>query len=74
MEFARFMSSPLGRALRVVAGGVLVLLGLGFVSGTGGYVLAAVGALPIVFGLGNFCLFAPLVGGPFQGSRLAGKS
>jgi Inner membrane protein YgaP-like, transmembrane domain len=70
MAFARFMSSPLGRALRVVAGLALALVGLWFVGGTGGWALALVGAVPLVAGLFNFCLFAPLFGGPFLGSRL----
>jgi len=74
MEFARFMSSALGRGIRVVAGLALVLIGLAYVGGTGGIVLAAVGALPLIAGVGNFCLFAPLFGGPFLGSKLTAKT
>jgi hypothetical protein len=38
--------------------------------GTGGLVLALAGAVPFVAGVFNFCLFAPLFGGPFLGRRL----
>jgi len=65
MEFARFMSSSFGRGLRVVAGLALMVIGLAVVHGTGGIILAIVGAVPFVAGLFNFCVFAPLFGGPF---------
>jgi len=65
MEFARFMSSTYGRLLRIVAGIVLIVLGLAVVHGTGGIILAIVGLVPLVAGLFNFCVFAPLFGGPF---------
>jgi hypothetical protein len=65
MEFARFMSSSFGRLLRIVAGIVLIVLGLGLVHGAGGIILAVVGLVPLVAGLFNFCVFAPLFGGPF---------
>jgi hypothetical protein len=65
MGFARFMSSITGRLLRIVAGIVVIFLGLAVVHGTGGIVLAIVGLVPLVAGLGKFCVFAPLFGGPF---------
>ncbi len=65
MEFARFMSSTFGRLLRIVAGLVLIVLGLGLVHGIGGILLAIVGMIPLVAGMFNFCVFAPLFGGPF---------
>ncbi len=67
MAFAKFMSSLYGRILRIVAGIVLVWLGLGVVGGVGGWALAIVGLLPLVAGLANFCVFAPVFGGPFLG-------
>jgi hypothetical protein len=65
MGFARFMSSLAGRLIRIVAGIVLIIVGLALVHGTGGIILAIVGLVPLVAGLFNFCVFAPLFGGPF---------
>ena len=67
MSFARFMSSTTGRLIRITAGIILILLGLMNVKGTGGIILAVVGLAPLIAGLFNFCLFAPLFGGPFLG-------
>ncbi len=74
MEFARFMSSPFGRLLRIVAGIVLIVLGLAVVYGTAGIILAIVGLVPLVAGLFNFCVFAPLFGGPFLAKNIAAKT
>ena len=65
MGFARFMSSWTGRILRIVAGIALILIGLLTVGGTGGTILAVVGLVPLIAGVFNFCVFAPLFGGPF---------
>jgi len=66
MGFAKFMSSWTGRILRIVAGVALILIGLMVVHGTGGVILAVIGLVPLVAGIFNFCVFAPLFGGPFQ--------
>ena len=65
MGFARFMSSTVGLLLRILAGAALVAIGLWTVGGTWGIVLAVVGLVPLVAGIFNFCVFAPLFGGPF---------
>ena len=65
MDFARFMSSLAGRLIRIVAGIILIIVGLTVVHGTGGIILAMVGLVPLVAGIFNFCVFAPLFGGPF---------
>ncbi len=65
MGFARFMSSLTGRLLRIVAGIALILVGLVSVHGTGGIILAIVGLVVLAAGSFNFCIFAPLFGGPF---------
>jgi hypothetical protein len=65
MGFARFMSSWTGRIIRIVAGIALILIGFLVVGGTGGTILAVVGLVPLIAGLFNFCVFAPLFGGPF---------
>ena len=74
MEFARIMSSSFGRLLRVFAGIVLIVLGLGLVHGAGGIILAVVGLVPLVAGLFNYCVFAPLFGGPFLATELQPKA
>ncbi|MFZ0533942.1 MAG: DUF2892 domain-containing protein [Anaerolineales bacterium] len=65
MGFARFMSSLAGRLLRIVAGIALIAIGLAVVHGTGGIILAIVGLVVLAAGTFNFCIFAPLFGGPF---------
>ena len=65
MGFARFMSSLAGRLLRIVAGIALIIVGLAVVHGTGGIILAIVGLVVLAAGTFNFCIFAPLFGGPF---------
>jgi hypothetical protein len=72
MGFSKFMASPAGRIIRVVAGIALILVGLLVVHGTGGIVLAVVGLVPLVAGIADFCVFAPLFGGPFKGSEARG--
>jgi len=69
MGFAKFMSSMLGRGIRVVAGTALIIVGLLVVKDTGGLILAVVGLVPLLAGIFDVCLFAPLFGGPFKGSE-----
>jgi hypothetical protein len=65
-----FMASPAGRVTRVVAGLALILIGLLVVQGTWGWVLAIVGLVPLLAGLFDFCVFAPLARLPFGGKDL----
>jgi hypothetical protein len=62
MAFATFMSSPLGRVLRVVFGGLLIYVGLNVVQGVGGTVIALLGIVPIATGLLNLCIISWLLG------------
>jgi len=64
------MSKPAGRILRVVAGVLLFGAGLYF-QGVGGYLVAIVGVVPVVAGVFNFCLIAPILGAPFRPRSLA---
>jgi hypothetical protein len=68
--FVKFMSSPAGRVTRIVAGIILVALGLSVVRGGGGIALIVVGLLPLVAGLFDFCVFAPLFGAPLSGKKI----
>jgi len=70
MQFAKWMSEPLGRILRVVAGVILIGVGLYF-QGVGGLVVAVVGVVPVLAGVFNFCLIGPILGAPFRPRSLA---
>jgi hypothetical protein len=72
--FVKFMASAAGRITRVVAGIILVVLGLLVIHGVGGYIVAIIGLVPLVAGLFDFCVFAPLFGAPMSGPKIrAGK-
>ena len=68
--FVTFMASSTGRLVRIVAGIALVLWGLLGLGGTTGIVLAVFGLLPLVAGLFDFCVFAPLFGAPLSGPKI----
>lgn len=67
MGFAKFMAGTTGRLIRIIAGVVLILVGLQVVGGTAGIIIAIIGVLPILAGVLNICLIAPLIGAPFSG-------
>jgi len=68
--FVKFMASTAGRITRVVAGIVLVALGLLVIHGVGGIIVAVVGLVPLAAGLFDFCVFAPLFGAPLSGPKI----
>ena len=65
-----FLASAGGRVTRIVAGLALILVGLLWVHGTVGWILAIVGLVPLAAGIFDFCVFAPLFGLPFVGKQL----
>ena len=67
--FVKFMASPAGRITRVVVGIVLVALGI-FMHSVGGIIVAVVGLVPLLAGLFDFCVFAPLFGAPMSGPKI----
>ncbi len=72
--FPAFMASPAGRIVRILAGIALIAWGLIGLTGTMGIVVAVIGLLPLVAGVFDFCVFAPLFGAPLSGARIrAGK-
>lgn len=73
MAFAKFMAGPVGRGVRVLAGLVLVALGLFALEQPAGYLVAALGAVFIVVGALNICLIAPLLGVPLSGKETLGR-
>jgi hypothetical protein len=68
--FVSFMASPAGRAARVAAGVVLIAWGLLGVGGLTGTIMAVVGVVPLLAGLVDACLFAPLFSCPISGARI----
>ena len=68
--FVKFMSSTTGRIVRVVAGIALIAWGLAGITGTAGIIVAIVGAVPLLAGLFDFCVFAPLFGAPLSGPKI----
>jgi hypothetical protein len=60
--FIRFMASPAGRILRIVAGSAIVVSGLLVTGGSNGMLIAAIGLLPILTGAFNICVIGPLFG------------
>jgi hypothetical protein len=72
--FVKFMASTTGRIVRIVAGIALIALGLLALGGTAGIIVAVIGAVPLLAGLFDFCVFAPLFGAPLSGPKIrAGK-
>lgn len=71
MGFAKFMSSAVGRIIRILAGLALIAVGLLVVHGVFGVVIAVVGLTPLLAGIFNICIFAPLFGGPFKGKDVS---
>jgi hypothetical protein len=68
--FFRFIASLAGRLIRIIAGLALVAIGLLLVQGIAGWILAIVGLVPLLAGIFDRCVFAPLFGLPFDGPRL----
>lgn len=71
--FVTFMASTTGRLVRIVAGLALIAWGALVLGGATGIIVAIVGALPLLAGLFDFCIFAPLFGAPLSGPRIRGE-
>ena len=69
MGFTKLMATPLGRLIRIAAGIGLIALGI-YVGAVWGLVLGVVGAVPLLAGIFNVCLAAPLFGEPFSGAGM----
>jgi hypothetical protein len=69
-ELFRFLASPMGRMVRVVGGLALIAVGLLWLHGVAGWILAVVGLVPLLAGSLDFCVFAPLFSLPFNGNQL----
>jgi len=68
--FIAYMVSTTGRIVRVVAGIAPIVWGLASLSGAAGVLVAVIGAVPLLAGLFDVCVFAPLFGNPFSGQKI----
>jgi hypothetical protein len=68
--FISFMASSAGRVTRIVAGIALVAWGWFGLGGTTGMIVAIIGLVPLLAGLFDFCVFAPLFGAPLSGPKI----
>ncbi len=59
-----------GRVVRIVAGIAMITVGLFALQNTTGTILAVVGLAPLLAGLLDFCVFAPLFGASFSGKAI----
>jgi hypothetical protein len=73
MSIVEFLASATGRAVRVIAGIVLIVVGLLVIQGTGGILLAIVGLVPLLAGLVDVCIIAPVFGHPLSGKAIRAK-
>ena len=72
--FVSFMASAAGRIVRIVVGLLLIVWGWFGLGGTTGIIVAVIGLLPLIAGVFDFCIFAPLFGNPLSGAKIrAGK-
>ena len=66
----KFLVSPAGRITRVVAGLALIAWGLLVLGGAAGIAVSVVGAVPLLAGMFDVCVFAPLFGSSISGPRI----
>jgi hypothetical protein len=64
--FISFMRSPTGRLLRIVLGAYLMYIGF---AGTAGMLVGVIGIIPVLAGVMNFCVLAPLFGYTLMGKK-----
>jgi hypothetical protein len=64
------MASKRGGMLRFFGGLAVILYGIMGIGGTWGNVVALLGIVPLISGLFDFCLFAPLFGCPTSGMKV----
>jgi hypothetical protein len=72
--FVTFMASPLGRLTHVVGGLVIIAWGLTALETGTGNTVALIGLVPLLAGIFDICLFAPLFGAPLSGKKIRGEA
>ena len=68
--FARFINSPTGRVVRILAG--LGLVSWGYTQRASGIGVAfiLIGLVPLAAGVFDWCIISALLGGPLSGARI----
>jgi hypothetical protein len=69
MAFVKFMTGTYGRLLRIVAGIMLISMGLLVVKDTAGTIMAIAGLIPLFGGLLDYCVIGKVLGYPFSGAQ-----
>ena len=67
------MANSTGRIVRILAGLLLIGVGILWVQGLWGWILVIIGLVPLLAGAFDKCVFAPLFGLPFDGPGLREK-
>lgn len=71
MGFATFIASTAGRLVRIIAGLVLIAVGVWVIGGLWGIILAVVGVVPLFAGLWDVCIIGALfLGTPLRGDEI----
>ena len=73
MALVDFLAGSAGRWVRIAAGVVLVALGLLVIGSTAGAIVAVIGLVPLLAGIFDVCVFAPLFGASFYGKNIRGE-
>jgi hypothetical protein len=68
--FVAFLASTTGRIVRIVAGLALIAWAWLGLDGAAAVVVAVIGAVPLLAGVFDFCIFAPLFGAPLSGPKI----
>jgi hypothetical protein len=69
----QFLASMPGRVTRIVVGAALVLWGLMGLEATTGIVVMVIGLIPLLAGIFDVCLVAPLFGAPLSGAKIRSR-
>jgi hypothetical protein len=71
--FARFMSTPTGRGVRIIAGILLIVWGVMNIRTRAGQIVCVVGLVPLIAGAWDVCLFSGLFGGIWSGKHIRAR-
>ena len=73
MAFVQFMASQTGRYVRIAVGIILLILGIFVVEDIAGIVLTIIALIPLLAGIFDVCVVAPLFGAPFKGADIRAR-
>ena len=68
-----FLQSPSGRMLRVILGLGVIVVGILFLQGMAGFLVAVIGLIPICTAHSGVCVIGPFFGYTFEGYRKTGS-